>query len=357
VAPGRCTGLCRLRAIGSCDVVTGMRLCPRVVLLVCFVAMSTGLAAQEEPPRPSFDVFLADVRAEAAAAGVSESTLARAFDGLTPEPVVVSRDRNQPETVQSLDTYLSRRLTSSTVNTARQMHARHRRVLDDVSAAYGVPASVLVSIWGLESNFGRFTGSYSTIRALATLAWDNRRPLFRAELIEALRMVDAGVPFERMKGSWAGAMGQPQFMPSSFRRHAVDFDGDGSPDIWGSLPDVFASMANYLRGAGWTAGERWGREVAISREVMDRIDARIPVRAEGCRAVRAMTEARPLEEWRRLGVRLAGGGALPVADMEASLVRGEGRHFLVYRNYHALLDYNCSHSYALAVALLSDRVP
>ncbi len=330
----------------------------RVLVALLFCAASTGalLVAQEEPPRPSFDAFLADVRTEAAGAGVSEATLAHALDGLTPEPVVVSRDRNQPETVQSLDTYLSRRLTSRTVATARQMHGRHQSVLSEVSDAYGVPASVLVSIWGLESNFGRFTGTYSTIRALATLAWDARRPLFRTELIEALRMVDAGVPFELMKGSWAGAMGQPQFMPSSFRRHAVDFDGDGVSDIWKSLPDVFASMANYLRNAGWTSGERWGREVSITREVMDRIDTRVPMRTEGCRAVRAMTEARPLDEWRSLGLRLAGGGALPVADMEASLVRGDNRHFLVYGNYHALLDYNCSHAYALAVALLSDRV-
>lgn len=314
------------------------------------------LAAAGQDVAATFETFLEGVRAEAASSGISQATIDRALGDLTPQPVVVSRDRTQPEVVQSLDTYVAQRVTSRAVGTARTMASRHGRVLGEVEAAYGIPSRVLVSIWGLESNFGRFTGTYPTIRALATLAWDNRRTLFRSELIAALRMIDAGVPLERMKGSWAGAMGQPQFMPSSFLGHAVDFDADGAIDIWTSLPDVFGSMANYLRNAGWTAGERWGREVAIPAEAMARIDRDVPMRSEGCRAVRLMTEARPLAEWTRLGVRLAGGAPLPAADMEASLVRGERRHFLVYGNYFALLDYNCSHSYALAVALLSDRV-
>nr|PZN84593.1 MAG: lytic murein transglycosylase [Acidobacteriota bacterium] len=309
-----------------------------------------GAAAQ------TFEEFLEAIRAEAAAAGITQQTIDGALTGLTPEPVVVSRDRTQPEIVQSLEAYLARRLTSSTVTAARRHARQHARLLARVERDYGVSSRVLVAIWGLESNFGRFTGTYSTVRALATLAWDGRRTLFRSELIEALRMIDRGVPPARMKGSWAGAMGQPQFMPSSYLRHAVDVDGDGVADIWTSHADVFGSMANYLRNAGWTAGERWGREVSIGRDVMARIDREVPMRTEGCRAVRLMTEARPLAEWQRLGVRLPGGGALPTADMEASLVRGERRSFLVYRNYLALLDYNCSHSYALAVGLLSDRI-
>lgn len=307
-------------------------------------------------PRPSFEEFLADVRMEALAAGISEATLDRAFTGLTPEPVVVSRDRNQPEIVQSLDAYLRQRLTARTRTTAREMRDRHARLLADVEKAYGVSSEVMTAIWGLESNFGRFTGTYSTIRALTTLAFDARRPLFRSELIAALRMIDGGVPIDRMRGSWAGAMGQPQFMPSSFLRHAVDFDADGEVDIWTSLPDVFGSMGNYLKNAGWVSGERWGREVAVTPAVVAAIDREVPMRAEGCRAVRAMTEERPLAEWSRIGVTLAGGAALPRADMGASLVRGDQRYFLVYRNYFALLDYNCSHSYALAVGLLADGV-
>lgn len=327
---------------------------PSVALLLLLAVAILPTRAQE--PTPSFEGFLAEVRTEALAAGISAATLDKAFTGLTPEPVVVSRDRNQPEVVQSLDAYLQQRLTARTRTSANQMRDRHAQVLSRVERAFGVPGAVMTAIWGLESNFGRFTGTYSTVRALATLAFDARRPLFRSELLAALRMVEGGVPMERMKGSWAGAMGQPQFMPSSFLEHAVDFDADGSVDIWGSLPDVFGSMGNYLKNAGWVAGERWGRDVAVSREVMAAIDREVPMRTEGCRAIRAMTEARPLAEWRRLGVSLPGGGVLPAADMEASLVRGERRYFLVYRNYFALLDYNCSHSYALAVGLLADSV-
>lgn len=328
------------------------------VLLFVVVGCFVPAAAQEPaaPESPSFEAFLDTVRAEALAAGISPATVDGALVGLTPEPVVVSRDRSQPEVVQTLDGYLRQRLTARTTATARQMRQRHERLLGEVESALGVPRTVMAAIWGLESNFGRFTGTYSTIRALATLAFDARRPLFRTELIAALRMIDTGVPMDRMKGSWAGAMGQPQFMPSSFLEHAVDFDRDGSPDIWTSLPDVFASMANYLKHAGWVSGERWGREVAVSREVMAAIDARVPMRAEGCRAERAMTVPRPLAEWTTLGVTLPGGAALPVADMEASLVRGDRRHFLTYTNYAALLDYNCSHAYALAVALLADSI-
>ena len=330
-----------------------------VSALLVVVATAVGVSGSQDPsslPRPTFDAFLADVRQDALDAGITPATLDLAFAGLTPEPVVVSRDRNQPEIVQSLDTYLRQRLTTRTRTTAGQMHARHAQLLAGVASQYGVPAGVLTAVWGLESNFGRFTGTYPTVRALATLAWDNRRALFRTELLAALRMIDQGVPLELMKGSWAGAMGQPQFMPSSFLRHAVDFDRDGATDIWTSLPDVFGSMGHYLKNAGWVEGERWGREVAVSSSVLAAVDRAVPMRTEGCRAIRLMTEARPLAEWSRLGVRLVGGGALPRADMEASLVRGERRSFLVYRNYFALLDYNCSHSYALAVGLLADSV-
>jgi membrane-bound lytic murein transglycosylase B len=216
----------------------------------------------------------------------------------------------------------------------------------------------MVAIWGLESNFGRFTGSYPTIQALATLAFDNRRPLFRRELFDALTMIDRGlVTAGDMKGSWAGAMGQPQFMPSSFLQHAVDFDGNGTIDIWQSPADVFGSMANYLEDKGWVKGERWGREVLVGRAAQAAIDRTVPMRSTGCRALRTMTEPRPLATWARLGVTLIGHQRLPAADMEASLVRGDRRSFLVYRNYETIIDYNCSHSYALAAALLSDLMP
>jgi membrane-bound lytic murein transglycosylase B len=305
----------------------------------------------------SFDAFLSDIRTEALARGIKADTLDRALAGLTPDPVVVSRDRNQPEIVQSLDAYVRQRLTPRTLATAREMAVRHRALLDRIDAKYGVPRTLMIAIWGLESNFGRFTGSYPTIQALATLAYDNRRPIFRGELLAALTMVDRGlVRPEDMSGSWAGAMGQPQFMPSSFLKHAVDFDEDGTIDIWTSPADVFGSMAHYLAQAGWTRGERWGREVKISRTALTAIDRHVPMRTRGCRAIRAMTVPRPLSEWAKLGVTLPNGHALPSVSMDASLVRGTTRYFLVYRNYEAVIDYNCSHSYAIAAGLLADAI-
>jgi membrane-bound lytic murein transglycosylase B len=318
------------------------------------------LAFQDPPPPapgPSFDEFLAGVRAEAIKRGISEATLDRALAGLQPESVVIARDRAQPELVQSLDEYVERRLTARTIASARDMAVKHARLLRQVDGKYGVQPPLMVAIWGLESNFGAFTGSYSTISALATLAYDGRRALFRSELFAALAIVDQRkiAPAE-LKGSWAGAMGQPQFMPSSFLKHAVDFDEDQDIDIWTSMADVFGSMANYLQAAGWREGERWGREVRITRDVMAKIDRSVGMRSGGCRAVRELSTARSLDTWRELGVTLTTGKALPKADLTASLVRGQKRHFLVYRNSEAILSYNCSNSYAVSVGLLSDRI-
>ena len=337
----------------------------RLVLSILFALTALpegarGVAGQDAattgPAPVSFDAFLDGIRTEALARGIREETLDAVLAGLTPEPVVVSRDRSQPETVQSLDAYLAERVSAQRIATGRQMLERHRASLDRVKDRYGVPPQVVVAIWGLESNFGRFTGTYSTIRALATLAYDARRELFRTELFHALTMVDRGVQPADMKGSWAGAMGQPQFMPSSFLRHAVDLDEDGRIDIWSSPADVFGSMGNYLRSAGWVDGERWGREVQVSRAVLDRIDRQVPMRSTGCRAVRDLSEPRPLPAWQELGVRLTTGQPLPVSTLDASLVRGVRRFFLVYRNYHALIDYNCSNAYALSAGLLADRI-
>ena len=169
-------------------------------------------------------------------------------------------------------------------------------------------------------------------------------------------MVDRGVAPGDMKGSWAGAMGQPQFMPSSFLQHAVDFDKDGRIDIWTTPADVFGSMGHYLQQKGWSSKARWGREVRVSQAVRDRIERQIAMRTDGCRAAREMTVRAPLTEWHALGVTQVNGAALPVADIDAALVRGQSRSFLVYPNYEALLGYNCSNSYAIAAGLLADAI-
>jgi membrane-bound lytic murein transglycosylase B len=239
------------------------------------------------------------------------------------------------------------------------MMKRHVALLGKIAAQYGVPANIIVSVWGLESNFGRFTGVRPTIASLATLAYDNRRAaMFREELFNALLILDRGdIEADKMKGSWAGAMGQPQFMPSSYLKYAEDYDQDGKRDIWGSEADVFASVANYLKRHGWVPGARWGRAVSIPAGAAGKIAAEAPLRATGCEAVRQMTEALPLPRWSALGVRTAQKQALPASDMAASLVRAGARDFLVYDNYLVLLQYNCAHAYALAVGLLADSLP
>ena len=237
------------------------------------------------------------------------------------------------------------------------MASTHRAELQRASARFGVPRSVIVAIWGLESNFGRFQGVRPTVSTLATLAYDGRRTLFRDELFAALRIIDSGdVAPDALKGSWAGAMGQSQFMPSSYLKWAVDGDGDGRRDIWTSLPDVFASIASYLKEHGWERDQRWGREVRLTEQAAARAAA-VPLRLTGaCQAERDMTEARPLAEWRSLGVTLRSGARLPASDLPASLVRVDTRSFLVYGNYESLLAYNCAHRYALSIGILADRI-
>jgi membrane-bound lytic murein transglycosylase B len=303
-------------------------------------------------------VFVEGLKVEALQRGIRESTVTAALANLEPSPTVIERDQSQAEVVLSVDQYVQRRLTRPVVRTGRQMASKHSAVLNRVSDTYGVPSRILVSIWGLESNFGRFSGVRPTIQALATLAWEGRRgPFFRAELMNALEIVDRGyIGLERLRGSWAGAMGQPQFMPSSYLKWAQDFDEDGDRDIWTSPPDIFASIANYLKEHGWSTGTTWGRQVRAPGKNLQALREAAGMRTEGCRAARDMTNRLPLATWQSLGVRTTAGGALPKAEIDASLISTGKRLFLVYGNYESLLEYNCAHSYALAVALLSEQL-
>jgi membrane-bound lytic murein transglycosylase B len=310
------------------------------------------------PSVPPFDVWLGELRTEAATRGISTGLIEQALHGIEPVAQILDRDRAQTEFALDLDGYLKRRLTRATIQMAQKMSVRHRTLVTRVSGKYGVPPRVVIAVWGLESDFGRFTGVRPTVPTLVTLAYDARRgPLFRSELFNALAIVDQGdIPLDQMRGSWAGALGQPQFMPSSYLLYAQDFDGDGRRDIWKSQPDVFASIANFLQQHGWTKGETWGREVKLPAAARKMLDS-LPRRAKGCRAQRVMTEAKPLNEWRRLGLRTMANRPLPAGTMPASLVELGSRTFLAYRNYDALLGYNCSHNYAISVALLADRLP
>jgi membrane-bound lytic murein transglycosylase B len=258
----------------------------------------------------------------------------------------------------TVDEYVRRRLTPRFVRTANDRAAAERGTLRKVGDKYGVQPRFLVAVWGMESNYGRFSGVRPVVQALATLAWEGRRgAFFTEELMDALRIVDRGdIALPVMQGSWAGAMGQTQFMPSSYLKHAQDFDGDGNRDIWRSTPDVLASIANYLKAHGWKEDETWGREVRVPAGKADAIVEKVGLRTAGCRAERELTARQPLKAWRALGLRAADGRPLPTVDRDASLLRAGTRAYLVYGNYEALLAYNCAHAYALAVGQLADRI-
>jgi membrane-bound lytic murein transglycosylase B len=325
----------------------------RPLLAACGLVLAAVSPAAAQTAQP-FDQWLDELVAEARGQGFSDELLGQTLVGLTPLERVIASDRSQAEKTLSIDAYLRRRVTPAVVQRAREMADQHRDLLAKVREAYGVPPRIIVAIWGLESAFGRFGGDVPVFQALATLAWEPRRAsLFRAQLYDALRMVERGhIDAASMKGSWAGAMGQPQFMPSSYLAYAVDFDGDGRRDIWVSHADVFASIANYLKRAGWREGEPWGREVRAPARALK---AARP-RRDGCRALRELGGPSTAAQWRNLGVRDTGGAALPGSTPEGALLVAGSRRFLVHANYETILSYNCAHHYALAVALLADRI-
>jgi len=337
----------------------------RMLLVIAVLAALTGSVRTQSPPAPPepsvpFDVWLAELINEANGRGFDERLIEDTLVGIEPLPRVIQADRSQAELSPGLDRYLSTRITRTVVNRGRAQSKEHRALLSRIEKEYGVQRRFVLSIWGMESRFGRVTGREPIFRALATLAWEPRRAsFFRGELFDALTMVQRKhIEAKSMTGSWAGAMGQTQFMPSSYLKYAVDFDKDGRRDIWRSVPDALASIANYLKGYGWQAGETWGREVRVSAAARERIAAAgVEMRKEGCFAIRNMTEPKKLSDWTKWGVVRANGRRLPTASMDASLVTtGDDHTFLVYRNYEALLGYNCAHYYALSVAMLADRL-
>ncbi|MGE4528172.1 MAG: lytic transglycosylase domain-containing protein [Rhodospirillaceae bacterium] len=304
------------------------------------------LAPLEPPPNPNFTLWLQDLRAEALGKGIKASTLDAALRGVRPIPRVIELDRNQPEFKLTYRQYMERVVPMSRVLKGRRMLAENKPLLDAVGKKYGVQPRFLVAFWGVETDFGRVTGGFPVIPALATLAHDGRRSsFFRKELMNALKIIDEGnVTPGRMVGSWAGAMGQCQFMPSSFVRFAVDEDGDGRKDLWGSKADVFASAANYLKGSGWKGDQGWGRAVSLPK----RFDRKL-----------AGQERRSFKTWAALGVRDGTGKPLPQSDATAALMLPEadgGPAFLVSDNFFTILKWNRSNFYALAVGQLADAL-
>jgi membrane-bound lytic murein transglycosylase B len=327
----------------------------RIGVIVCAALWAVAARAAS----PEFEAFLAGVRADALAQGISAATVDRALTGLEPIERVLQRDRAQAEFTLTLDTYMSRVVTPANIERGRTLAQRHRDVLARVAAQYGVQPRFILAIWGMETRYGAVETSIPVMAAVATLAFDPRRSTyFRNQLMAALRMVDRGyIDLVTMTGSWAGAMGQVQFMPDSYLNFAVDFDGDGKRDIWNSIPDVFGSIANYLAKSGWRDDQTWGRRVTLPGNL--NLDALRDPEAKGCRAARDMTAMKPLPEWQNLGVRRADGGALPERPLPASIVKlpeSGGMSFAVYTNYKSILAYNCAHLYAITVGTLADRI-
>ncbi len=312
-------------------------------VLLCLLLIPFSGQAQEQ----SFSEWLEELRQEALGRGISPATLDAAL-ALVEEPLprVLELDRSQPEFVQTFTRYMSNRISDARVERGRRLLQEHSELFARIHDEYGVQPHYLVAFWALESNFGDFTGGFSVINALATLAYDPRRSrFFRNELLTALQIVEDGhIPVEQMSGSWAGAMGQCQFMPSTFARYAVDGDGDGRIDIWNSLPDVFASAGNFLAAIGWQRDQRWGREVLLPA---------------GFDFNQSGTDIRKsVSEWNELGLRRVDGSALGTADMQGSLILpagAEGPAFLIYENYHAIMRWNRSMFYAISVGHLADR--
>ena len=304
-------------------------------------------AVEQIADQVRFTQWLNDFREEALAAGISESTLHHAFADLKPLPHILESDRNQPEVKRTLDEYLENTINSARISKGRELLRENWRLLAETSKTFPVQSRFLIALWGIETDFGRNQGEVSIIQALATLAFDARRSsYFRSELLSALQIIDRQiVPAGQMKGSWAGAMGQVQFMPSVFLQNARDFDKDGQIDIRQSKADALASAANYLRGLGWVSGWTWGREVKVPADfdpALNGLDLKLRI-----------------ADWQKLGVRQVDGDALPKAAIRASLIRPDGpagRSFLVYDNYRKLLSWNRSHKFAIAVGLLADQI-
>jgi membrane-bound lytic murein transglycosylase B len=314
---------------------------------VPFMATPSVFAGLAKAAEGDFYAFLAGVRREAAAQGIRLRTVDIGLREAQYLPHVIELDRKQPERILTFGEYMEKVLTPQRKEDARHALADNRALLNAIWRRYSVEPPIIVALWGLESDFGRITGNYPVVSALATLAFDGRRSsYFRSELMAALRILDQGhVRVEEMTGSWAGAMGQCQFMPSSFLSYAVDYDGDGRRDIWNDRGDVLASIANYIGRLGWRGGESWGREVLVPRGFDPRF-AGLEVR-------------RPTGEWGRLGVRSIDAGPLASRESEASLVLPDGANgpaLLVYENFRVIMKWNKSTYFAASVGYLADSM-
>lgn len=313
-------------------------------VLVLFALLVANFSQSQER---DFGTCIADFQERARDEAISEAVIENVLGNLKEQVRVLELDKSQPEFVQTFADYLNRRVSKTRIERGRALYREHKQFLNGLTETYGVPGQYIVAFWGLETNFGRYLGKMPTLDSLATLACDPRRSsFFTAELMIALKLLEReGLTPEQMQGSWAGAVGHTQFMPSSYWKYAVDGDGDGQINLWASEKDALASAANFLQSLGWKRQERWGREVSLPDD--------FAYLETGLRHPAAVTT------WSERGVTKAGGGALPVADMQGAILVPAGHigpAFLVYDNFSVIMKWNRSESYALSVGHLADRI-
>ncbi|GAA61739.1 membrane-bound lytic murein transglycosylase B [Pseudoalteromonas sp. BSi20652] len=330
----------------------------KLIVILCGVCLSSSVMAKTQA---EFQEYLSSLKQEALAKGYEATLIDEAFATATYKEKIVSADKNQPEVKETLETYLPKRVPQWKIDRARKLYAQNKEVLEQVAKEFGVQARFIVALWGLESNFGTIQGGHSVISALVTLAFDGRREaLYKRQLWAALDILKSGhITLDKFKGSWAGAMGQTQFMPTSFNAYAVDYNDDGRKDIWTTKEDAFASIANYLKQEGWNDSLTWGRQVQLP----ENFDSKY-VLVRGTKTRKQWLEywndsERSLADWQALGVRKADGSDLPNVDVRAALVMPDdinGRMYLAYDNYKVFMHWNRSYYFATSVGHLSDKI-
>ncbi|KPM74862.1 MULTISPECIES: lytic transglycosylase domain-containing protein [unclassified Pseudoalteromonas] len=332
----------------------------KLAVILLSASLSTSVLA-EQKTQADFDVYVAALKKEALEKGYDEALVDQALATAKFKKKVISADKNQPEVKETLETYLPKRVPQWKIDRARKLYKENQDVLEKVAKEYGVQARFIVALWGLESNFGKIQGGHSVIASLVTLAFDGRREtMYKNQLWAALDILKEGhITLDKFKGSWAGAMGQTQFMPTSFNAYAVDYNGDGRKDIWTTEEDAFASIANYLKQAGWNDDLTWGRQVKLP-EGFDNSN----ILKRGTKTRSQWLEywkdsERSLADWQAIGVRKMDGSDLPNVDVTAAMVMPDdvnGRMYLAYDNYKALMHWNRSYYFATSVGYLSDRI-
>lgn len=329
-----------------------------------FCAAACLLTQASAAQSDGFRQYLSEVRAKAANEGVSNKTLDRVIPTLTYNDRVVALDQTQPEgaadaPIPNFAPYKAKHVDASRITRGRAKYAQLRPMLQRIENETGVPEEMMIAIYGHETNYGTVTGNFHAPEALASLAYEGRRrALFEGELIAVLKMIDRGVPQSAITGSWAGALGKPQFLPSVYLRLARDGDGDGYADIWGSEVDAMTSIANYFVNAGWRRGEEWGFAVNVPSS-FNRSAIQAKTLAPRCPRVFARhSQWKTIAEWKLLGI-VPQRGYWPKDNMMASLIEPDGvgkTAYLLGGNYRVILDYNCSNFYALSVGLLADEI-